>query len=299
MFAPVYSSITPMTARILAAQPLVEQLKKNLRQRCDVLKSRGVVPSMSVVLVGNNPASLSYIRNKKRMCEEVGANFSLFQLPDSTTESAFFKHLEQLNADPSVHGIIIQLPVSEHLKKLNLSDLVAPHKDIDGFHSQNTKALYMGTTNLNLLLPCTPKGIVHLLHYYKVPISGKHAVVIGRSLIVGKPLTMLLSNLNATVTLAHSKSDDIQNFTRNADIVICAVGKAKFLNHKHFEASRKTTVIDVGMNTVDGKLAGDVDFDEVKTIVEAISPAPGGVGPMTVVTLIENLITATENQLKG
>jgi methylenetetrahydrofolate dehydrogenase (NADP+)/methenyltetrahydrofolate cyclohydrolase len=286
------------TAKILAAQPLVDEIKKDLKSRCDGLKSRGTIPSMCVVLVGDNPASLSYIRNKKKICEEVGATFNLLQLPSTITEKEFLKHIDDLNHDPKVHGIIIQLPVSETLKNLDLPNLVTASKDIDGFHGKNTQNIYTGSTNLKLLLPCTPKGIVHLLKYYGVEIAGKHAVVLGRSLIVGKPLSMLLTNLNATVTIAHSHTQNLEEITRTADILISAIGKTHFVTAKHINPAKKTVVIDVGMNTLNGKLTGDVD-PEVLTVAGAVSPVPGGVGPMTVVSLIENLITATENHIKG
>jgi methylenetetrahydrofolate dehydrogenase (NADP+)/methenyltetrahydrofolate cyclohydrolase len=286
------------TAKILAAQPLVDEIKKDLKSRCEGLKSRGTIPSMCVVLVGDNPASLSYIRNKKKICEEVGATFNLLQLPSSITEKEFLKHIDDLNHDPKVHGIIIQLPVSETLKDLDLPNLVTASKDIDGFHGKNTQNIYTGSTNLKLLLPCTPKGIVHLLKYYGVEIAGKHAVVLGRSLIVGKPLSMLLTNLNATVTIAHSHSQNLAEITRTADILISAIGKTHFVTTNHINPLKKTVVIDVGMNTLNGKLTGDVHPD-VMTVAAAVSPVPGGVGPMTVVSLIENLITATENHIKG
>ena len=287
-----------MTAKILAALPLVEQIKIDLKSRCETLKSHGIIPGMSVVLVGDNPASLTYIKNKKKLCEEVGATFHLLQLPSTISDHDFVTHIEQLNRDPKIHGIIIQLPVSDQLKKLNISNLVIPTKDIDGFNGFNTQRIYTGSTDLKLLLPCTPKGIIHLLQFYGIEIAGKHAVVIGRSLIVGKPLSMLLSNLNATVTLAHSLTQNLEELTRSADILICAIGKAHFIQKKHLNPDKKTIVVDVGMNTFEGKLTGDVD-PEVIPVAGGITPVPGGVGPMTVVSLIENLIFAAENQFKG
>ncbi len=288
-----------MTAKVLAAQPVVEQIKKNLIDRCADLKNRGTTPSMSVVLVGNNPASLSYIKNKKKMCEEIGAKFDLVQLPESISQKEFLEKIESLNQDKSINGIIIQLPVSEEIKKLDIPNLVNPKKDIDGFHGLNTQTLYAGSTDLSLLLPCTPKGIVNLLKFYHVPISGKHVVVVGRSLIVGKPLSMLLSNMNATVTLAHSKTSNLKDLTKKADIVISAIGSAHFFDESYFDDKKSTVVVDVGMNILNGKLTGDVDQRAVSPVVHAMTPVPGGVGPMTVISLIENLITATENQLKG
>ena len=288
-----------MTAKILAAQPLVEKIKLDLKSRCESLKSRGTIPTMYVVLVGDNPASLSYIRNKKKICEEVGATFNLLQLPSEISETEFLNHLEKLNNDPKVHGIIIQLPVSEHLKKLDLPNLVKWNKDIDGFHGKNTQAIYTGATDLqNLLLPCTPKGIINLLKFYGVDLPGKHAVVLGRSLIVGKPLSMLLSNFNATVTLAHSQTKNLAEITKTADILISAIGKTHYVTAAHLNPAKKTIIVDVGMNTLNGKLTGDVSPD-VMTVAGGVTPVPGGVGPMTVVSLIENLITATENHIKG
>lgn len=298
MQASVYSHLIYMTAKILAAQPLVEQIKKDLRARCEKLKSSGMIPSMCVVLVGENPASLTYIKNKKKVCEEVGATFQLVKLPSSITEKDFLAEIHKLNADKKINGIIIQLPVSDHLKKLNLANLVTPEKDIDGFHGLNTQAIYAGSTDLKLLLPCTPKGIVHLLNFYGITIAGKHVVILGRSLIVGKPLSMLLSNLNATVTLAHSKTENIEEMTKSADILITAMGKPHFIKPHHLNPLKKTVIIDVGINSVNEKLTGDVSPESLQ-LSSAYSPVPGGVGPMTVVTLIENLITATENQLKG
>ena len=288
-----------MTARILSAKPCVEKVKEELKSRCESLKARGCHPSMSVVLVGDNPASLSYIKNKKKLCEEVGAKFALHQLLPGISVEEFLKKVNELNSDPEIHGIIIQLPVSAHLAKLDLPQLVAPAKDIDGFHGDNTIKLFEGTTDLKLLLPCTPKGVINLLKFYGYEVEGKNIVVVGRSLIVGKPLSMLLTNMNATVTVTHSKTRNLRDFTKNADIVVAAIGKGHYLDKTFFDPDRNTIVVDVGMNSLNGKLVGDVDTEDVKDVVRAISPVPGGVGPMTVLSLIENLITAAEKQLKG
>lgn len=288
-----------MTAKILSAAPVVDKIKKELINKCNDLKKRGVTPSMCVVLVGNNPASLSYIKNKKRMCEEVGAKFHLEHLPHDISAELFLSRIQLLNSDPDIHGIIIQLPVSSQLKNLNLANLIDPSKDIDGFHGFNTQKLYSGTKDLTELLPCTPKGIVNLLKFYGIEIEGKNIVISGRSLIVGKPLSMLLSNFDATITLTHSQTTNLKDFTRVADIVIAAIGKAHYFDRTFFNPSKKTIVIDVGMNTLHGKLTGDVNFEDVKDVVGGITPVPGGVGPMTVVSLIENLISATEKHIKG
>ena len=288
-----------MTATILSAAPVVDKIKKELTIKCNDLKKRGVTPSMCVVLVGDNPASLSYIKNKKRMCEEVGAKFHLEHLPQEITQEHFLSRIQNLNSDPGIHGIIIQLPVSSVLKELNLANLIDPSKDIDGFHGLNTQKLYSGTTDLSELLPCTPKGIINLLKFYGIEIEGKNIVISGRSLIVGKPLSMLLTNLDATVTLTHSHTKNLRDLTKKADILIAAIGKAHYFDKTFFNSDQKTIVIDVGMNTLMGKLTGDVNFEDVKDVVGGISPVPGGVGPMTVVSLIENLISATEKHIKG
>ena len=288
-----------MAAKILSAAPVVEHTKNDLINRCEALKKRGVIPSMCVVLVGDNPASMSYVRNKMKMCEQIGAKFHLEHMPAEISKEAFLSRVEELNNDSSIHGIIIQLPVSDHLKNLNIPNLVKPSKDIDGFHGENTQLIYQGSTDLSQLLPCTPKGIITLLKYYGVDIAGKNVVVVGRSLIVGKPLSMLLTNLDATVVLAHSRTKNLKEFTRQADIVIAAIGKAHLFNHTYFTPEKKTVVIDVGMNTLNGKLTGDVDLQDSVNSVEAITPVPGGVGPMTVISLIENLISATEKISKG
>lgn len=294
-----YSKPIFMTARLLSAKPVVEKVKLELKSRCEDLKRRGIVPSMSVVLVGDSPASLSYIRNKKKLCEEVGAKFTLHQLPSSISQEKFVQLVEGLNSDAQTNGIIIQLPVSESLKGLELNNMVVPAKDIDGFHNANTQKLYEGTTDLKLLLPCTPKGVINLLKHYEIPIKGQDVVIIGRSLIVGKPLSMLMSNMSATVTVAHSHTKNLKQLTRQADIVVAAMGKGHFFDASFFDKNKKTIVIDVGMNSLNGKLVGDVHTESVMDVVSAVSPAPGGVGPMTVLSLIENLINATEKQLKG
>ncbi len=295
----IYINCIIMTARILSAKPCVDEVKLELKKRCEALKARGCHPAMSVVLVGDNPASLSYIRNKKKLCEEIGAKFTLHQLLPGISPDDFLKTVHALNDDHGTHGIIIQLPVTDHLAVLDLPQLVIPSKDIDGFHGENTRKLFEGSTDMKLLLPCTPKGVVNLLKHYGYEVAGKNIVIVGRSLIVGKPLSLLLTNMNATVTLTHSRTKDLKQFTRNADIVVAAIGKAHFLNENFFDSAKNTVVIDVGMNSLDGKLVGDVDTKKVLEVVRAVSPVPGGVGPMTVLSLIENLITAAEKQIKG
>lgn len=282
---------------LLKAQPLVDQRLPQMRQECAELIRGGVHPKLVVVLVGDNPASISYITNKKRLCEKVGALFELRHLPESTSSTDFVRIINEINADNSIHGCIIQLPVYGASKSLRLESLVNPSKDVDGFHPSNTAQFYLGRMDERALLPCTPKGVMSLLEHYGIDVKGKNAVVLGRSQIVGKPLSLLLNLAGATVTMCHSQTADLAQHTRRADIVVTAVGKSNLLNASHFDPARKTVVIDVGMNTnAEGKLVGDVDFAAVEPIVAAISPVPGGVGPMTVLSLIENLLTAAKNQ---
>jgi methylenetetrahydrofolate dehydrogenase (NADP+) / methenyltetrahydrofolate cyclohydrolase len=283
-------------AKILSAKPYIDTKMPELKARCAALKERGVYPKLAVVLVGDNPASLSYVKNKQRMCEQVGALFELRHLAPSISPLVFQATLNEINHDPSIHGCIIQLPVAGECSKLPLEAQVKPDKDVDGFHPFNTSELYLGRVNEKSLIPCTPKGIVNLLRFYQIPLRGKHAVVIGRSQIVGKPLSLLLNREGATVTNCHSQTPDLTPFTRSADLVISAVGKIDLLKASHFDPHRKTVVIDVGINkNSSGKIVGDVAFSEVEPLVSAITPVPGGIGPMTVISLIENLLTAAHN----
>ncbi len=282
---------------LLKAQPLVDVRIPEMQQLCSRLKSQGLTPKLVVVLVGDNPASLSYITNKRKLCEKVGASFELRQLPPSTSATDFLEVMNAINTDPSVHGCIIQLPVYGESAGLKLEALVDAHKDVDGFHPTNTANLYLGRVHDKSLLPCTPKGVMSLLKHYKIDVKGKTAVVIGRSQIVGKPMALLLNLAGATVTMCHSGTSDLAEHTRRADIVVSAVGKINLLTAQHFDPARKTVVIDVGMNkNAEGKLVGDSDFNSVQPVVAAITPVPGGVGPMTVLSLIENLLTAAQNQ---
>jgi methylenetetrahydrofolate dehydrogenase (NADP+)/methenyltetrahydrofolate cyclohydrolase len=283
--------------KLLRAQPLLDARLPMLQAECAELKKQGILPKLTVVLVGNNPASLSYISNKRKMCEKVGADFELRQLDPQISHQQFKDILAAINADKKTHGCIIQLPVSPQLQGLRLEAMVNPEKDVDGFHPQNTADIYLGRVHQKSLIPCTPKGIMSLLHHYEIPVKGKHAVVIGRSQIVGKPMSMLLNLAGATVTNCHSQTPDLKEFTRRADIVVSAVGKVDLLDQSHFDISRQTAVIDVGISkNPEGKLVGDVKFEAVSPLVSAITPVPGGVGPMTVFSLIENLLTATQNQ---
>lgn len=268
-----------------------------MRAQCARLVQTGTHPKLVVVLVGDNPASLSYISKKRELCEKVGASFELRQFPAAISTTDFRRELDRINQDRSIHGCIIQLPVYGESKTLPVEELVSAAKDVDGFHPANTSALYLGKIDHRALLPCTPKGVMSLLTHYGIKLAGKDVVILGRSQIVGKPLSLLMTLAGATVTLCHSQTAHLADHTRRADIVVAAVGKVNLLTAEHFDPARKTVVIDVGMNKNDlGKLVGDVDFKAVEPLVAAITPVPGGVGPTTVLSLIENLLTAAQNQ---
>ncbi len=281
---------------ILKAAPLINDKIEYLTQVCSKLTNDGLRPKLEVIIVGDNPASAIYVKNKRILCKKVGAEFSLIELPKDTTKEVFLDKVNSMNNDPSVTGCFVQLPVPKHLQDINITELINPKKDIDGFHSQNIISLYNNKTGL---VSCTPKGILELLNHYNIEVESKNVVIIGRGFIVGRPLSLLLQNNNATVTLCHSKTKDITIHTKNADIIICALGKANFLNKSFLNQNKAQTIIDVGINKDEnGKLCGDVNFNDVKDCVHSITPVPGGVGPMTVYSLINNLITATTNILK-
>lgn len=281
---------------ILNAAPLINDKIESLTQICSELATQGLRPKLEVIIVGDDPASAIYVKNKRILCKKVGAEFSLIELPNDTTKDVFLEKVNSMNNDPSVTGCFVQLPVPKHLQDINITELINPKKDIDGFHSQNIISLY---NNKPALVSCTPKGILELLDHYQIEIESKNVVIIGRGFIVGRPLALLLQNRNATVTLCHSKSKNIPEHTKNADIIVCALGKENFLNKSFINSNKNQTIIDVGINKdSNGKLCGDVNFEEIKDLVHAITPVPGGVGPMTVYSLINNLITATRDNLK-
>jgi len=281
---------------LLKAQPLVDARLPELQNRCQLLIRQGIRPKLVVVLVGDHPASLSYITKKRELCERVGASFELRHLAATSTAEELKAVVESINRDASVHGCIIQLPVQGPAKSLPLESLVAPKKDVDGFHPQNTSALYLGKLTEHSLLPCTPKGVMSVLKHYGIDPGGMNAVVIGRSQIVGKPLALLLSLAGATVTICHSGTRDLAEHTKRADLIVCAAGAIDLLRARHIDPTKQSVVIDVGVSrNAAGKLVGDVKFAEVAPLVKAITPVPGGIGPLTVLSLIENLLIAAQN----
>jgi methylenetetrahydrofolate dehydrogenase (NADP+)/methenyltetrahydrofolate cyclohydrolase len=281
-----------MPARIIDGKALAASIRIALKQEVEALERRGVKPGLAVILAGDDPASAVYVRNKTRACEEIGVRSQQIDYPASVTQEELIGQVRKLNADPAVHGILVQLPLPGHVDSARVLEAVAPHKDVDGFHESNLGALLAGKPRV---VPCTPAGVMRLIAHAGVPLAGRHAVVIGRSNIVGKPVALLLLQKDATVTICHSKSSNLEMETRRADILIAAVGRAKLVNAAMVKPG--ACVIDVGVNRLaDGKLAGDVDYEAVKEIAGAITPVPGGVGPMTIAMLLENCIHAAARQ---
>ena len=276
-----------MSAMILSGKEMEKELLASQIERCGQLNARGIHPLLAVVMVGDDPASEIYVRNKSRMCDAVGIRQTTVRLPDDVSQETVEKEIDRLNADPSVTGILVQLPLPKHLNENKLLARILPQKDVDGFHVLNAGKMLRGEA---CALACTPRGIIYMLKKAGVPMEGAHAVVIGRSNIVGKPVAMLLLQENCTVTICHSKTGNLAEITRQGDILIAAVGKAHFVTADMVKPG--AAVIDVGVNRVDGKVTGDVDFENVKEIAGYISPVPGGVGRMTVSMLMENTLEA-------
>ena len=264
------------------------EIRGRLEKETAELKTiTGRAPGLATVLVGEDPASAVYVRNKNKICHEVGFQSFGQNLPAETTEEELLDIIKKLNSNDEVNGILVQLPLPDHIDSEKILLSIDPEKDVDGFHPINVGKLAIGNA---LLTPCTPTGIIALLDYYKIEISGKHAVVLGRSNIVGKPVAHLLLQRHATVTICHSKTKNMQQVTRQADILIAAVGRPHFVNSDMLKEG--VVVIDVGINRVDGKLTGDVEFDQVAEKAGLITPVPGGVGPMTIALLMENTLKA-------
>lgn len=279
---------------IIDGKSIAKKIKEDIKKEVSKLKSQEIHPGLAVILVGEDPASKIYVSNKKKACEEVGINSKEYYLPYETTQSELINLIEKLNSDKTVHGILTQLPLPGHIDEFTVSSCISPQKDVDVFNPENLGRLIL---NKSELIPCTPAGIIELLNYEKILIEGKYCVVVGRSNIVGKPTAHLLTQKNGTVTLCHSKTKNLVDICRNADILICAVGKSKFITADMIK--KGSVVIDVGINrTSDGKLCGDVDFENAKHIAEYITPVPGGVGPMTIAMLMENTVTAAKIQSK-
>src|SRR5271169_4874630 len=284
-----------MTARIMDGKTIAQEVRAEWKTRADALKARGVTPGLAVIIVGEDPASKVYVANKVKACAELGLHSEHIVMSADTPEATLLARIAALNADPKIHGILVQLPVPKHIDSSKVLEAISPDKDVDGFHPMNVGALVTGNTRFP---PCTPCGAMKLLEKCGVSIEGKHAVVVGRSNIVGKPMALMLLQPNATVTICTSKTIDLARFTRNADILVVAVGKAKMITGDMIKPG--AVVIDVGMNRLpEGKLCGDVDFDSAKEVAGWITPVPGGVGPMTITMLMANTVQAAERAAKA
>ncbi|AVQ99332.1 bifunctional methylenetetrahydrofolate dehydrogenase/methenyltetrahydrofolate cyclohydrolase FolD [Oceanobacillus sp. M65] len=279
-----------MAAEIISGKDLAHELRLEMNQKVSELNDRGIYPKLSVILVGDNPASKSYVNGKKKACKETGILSDVIEMDSDTTEAQLLQQIEILNEDPSVHGILVQLPLPKQIREQKVIDTISYEKDVDGFHPINIGRMMTGE---DAFLPCTPFGIITMLKSKNIPIAGKHAVVVGRSNIVGKPVGQLLLNEHATVTYCHSRTSNLQQLTQQADILIAAVGKVNAIRAEHIKEG--AVVIDVGINRLeDGSLTGDVDFEAAKEKASYITPVPRGVGPMTITMLLENTIKAAK-----
>lgn len=282
-----------MAAQLLDGKNMSNELREKLALRVENLKARGVTPGLAVILVGEDPASQIYVKNKGLGCAQVGMHSVTIRLPETTTQQELETQIDQLNGDASIHGILVQLPLPAGLDEAAALARIAPEKDVDGFHVVNAGKLFTGQKGV---VACTPKGAMEMIRRTGIDLSGKEAVVVGRSNIVGKPMAMLLLQQNATVTMCHSRTQHLADHTRRADVLVAAVGKPRFITADMVKPG--AIVIDVGINRVDGKVVGDVDFDAVKEVASWITPVPGGVGRMTITMLLENTIEAAERTVK-
>lgn len=280
-------------ANLLDGKKTAQQLKEQIFQEVRKLKKAGVTPGLAVVLVGHDPASEVYVGHKQTACQELGIYSEVKRLPFETTTKELLTLIADLNRRENIHGILVQLPLPEHIDEQKIIDAITPQKDVDGFHPVNVGCLSLGRKTF---VPCTPQGIMALLEIYSIGVDGKHAVIIGRSNIVGKPIAALLLAQNATVTICHSHTKNLAAITRQADILVVAIGKPNFVTQSMVKPG--AVVIDVGINRMGKKLVGDVCFDEVQEVAEAITPVPGGVGPLTIAMLLNNTLQAARNTLK-
>lgn len=273
-------------ALLIDGKQISTDIKDELKETVARLKEQGIEGALAVIQVGADPASSVYVRNKKKACEYIGIRSVSYELPEETTEEELLGIIEKLNDDNTINGILCQLPVPAHMDENKIIRTIAPQKDVDGFHTQNVGALVVGQEGF---VSCTPAGVIQLLKRSDIVIEGKHCVVVGRSNIVGKPMALLMLQENATVTICHSRTKNLKEICKEADILIVAIGKPKFITADYVKEG--ATVIDVGIHRMeDGKLCGDVDFDQVEPHVSAITPVPGGVGPMTIAMLMNNCV---------
>ena len=281
-------------AEILNGKEVAKKVKEEVSLEVERLKQEGIKPKLSVIMVGNDSASAVYVKNKSNACKKTGIEFEEFLLPEETEEKELLELIDKLNKDESVHGILLQSPIPKHIDIEKAFNLISPEKDVDGFNAVNVGNLTIGR---DCFVSCTPYGVMRLLEEYNIDVEGKRAVVIGRSNIVGKPMLQCLLSKNATVTICHSRTKDLAAVVREADIVVAAIGKPNFITGDMIKEG--AIVIDVGINRMeDGKLLGDVKFDEAEPKASFITPVPGGVGPMTIAMLVENVVKAARNSKK-
>lgn len=282
-------------AVIIDGKLVSAKTREKIKKRVEEFKAQnGATPGLAVIVVGNDPASAVYVRNKHKATLDVGMNSYQIEMPECTYEEELLSKITELNEDPAVSGILVQLPLPKHISEKKITSAILPQKDVDAFHPQNVGKIMIGDYDL---LPCTPAGIMRLLDFYDIKIEGKKCVVLGRSNIVGKPMAHLLLEKNGTVTVCHSKTENLSEITKSADIIVVAIGRPKFL--KAEMVKNGAVVIDVGINRDEsGKLVGDVDFDAVANVASYITPVPGGVGPMTITMLLENTLTAARKQIE-
>lgn len=282
-----------MPAALLDGKKVSAQVEEQLACRIAQLKKQNVTPGLTVILAGEDPASQTYVRNKEKACERLGLYSHTVRLPEDVSQEALEATIAQANADSAIHGILVQLPLPAHLDSEHALAMIRPEKDVDGFHDINMGRLVRGTDGV---IACTPKGVMRLLESAGIALTGKEAVVVGRSNIVGKPMALLLLQQNATVTVCHSRTADLSTHTRQADILVAAVGRPGFITAEMVKEG--AVVVDVGINRVDGKLCGDVDFEAVAQKASYITPVPGGVGKMTIAMLMENTVEAAEKAVR-
>ena len=277
------------------AKPIVELEIEKLRLRASALK---IKPSLKVLLVGNNPSSILYVNNKLRFCKKINAHCEIIKVKESVAKDDFIQMIKDISSDKNVTGLLVQLPLPNHLANIEYSSLIPSEKDVDGFTEKNIFSLYNAKANINKisLPPCTPAGIVRMANFYGVNFSGKSVAILGRSLIVGKPLSLLLTNKDATVTLCHSKTANLKEITKSSDIIISAMGLPHFITKEFISNNKNQIIFDVGISRLNNKTVGDVEFEKVKHLVKGITPVPGGIGPMTILSLGHNLIATSEFQ---
>ncbi len=279
-------------AVIISGKEVSAKVRADVKAECELLKEKGIDPGLAVIIVGNDPASRVYVNNKKKACAEVGFLSEEYALPEDTTQEELLAIIEKLNNNPQINGILCQLPLPKHIDEKAIINSISPLKDVDAFHPSNVGKIMIGDYHF---LPCTPAGVMELIHSAGIDVCGKKCVVIGRSNIVGKPMSMLLLHENGTVTICHSKTENLKEICSNADILVAAVGKPKFVKADMVKAG--AVVLDVGVNRDEnGKLCGDVDFAEVEPKASYITPVPGGVGPMTIAMLMKNTLMAAKIQ---